>query len=170
MSTAACLLIDTNVWVDNYIPAREDAVYSRQLIATAKQNGAALVYPVHALKDVFYNLGATLKHVARMQENDASNEVDALPEPDALAIQEIAWGCIENMCALATAIGADESDAWKARKLRSLSTDLEDNFVMAAAERAHVDIIVTRDKGLLKKSTVPAFTPEDALAFLQVRK
>ena len=156
-----CVLIDTNVWIDNYIPVRQGSALSREFIATAKKHQVQLVYPVHVLKDVFYNLGATLKYIHRSEQDDLS-------EADALAIQEIVWSCIDNMSSLAIAVGTDESDAWKARKYRSFSSDLEDNFVMVAAERVHASFVVTRDELLLQKSTVPAYTPEEALGHLAV--
>ena len=86
---------------------------------------------------------------------------------DFLAVQRAAWSCIENMREQAIAIGADESDAWLACKYRPLSEDLEDNFVLAAAERAEVDFIVTGDKTLIQKATVAAYTPQDALKYLE---
>ena len=154
MSKLLCILVDTNVWIDNYAPVRKESERSRQLIDMARNNGASLVYPVHVLKDVFYNLSATNKR-------RCMNERGELSEADYLAIRE-------NMADLAFAVGADQSDVWLARKYRSFSNDLEDNFVMAAAERANADFIVTRDEKLLRKSSVKAFTPEDALAFLEL--
>ena len=68
----------------------------------------------------------------------------------------------------ATAIGADESDVWLACRYLPFNNDLEDNFVLAAAERAQVDYIVTNDETLIRKSTVPAFTPEDASKLIGV--
>ncbi|MBQ9021766.1 MAG: PIN domain-containing protein [Eggerthellaceae bacterium] len=161
MSKLLCILVDTNVWIDNYAPVRKESERSRQLIDMARNNGASLVYPVHVLKDVFYNLSATNKR-------RCMNERGELSEADYLAIRELSWACIENMADLAFAVGADQSDVWLARKYRSFSNDLEDNFVMAAAERANADFIVTRDEKLLRKSSVKAFTPEDALAFLEL--
>ena len=38
---------------------------------------------------------------------------------------------------------------------------------MACAERAKADYVVTRDKGLLRRSTVCALAPEDATALLR---
>ena len=38
---------------------------------------------------------------------------------------------------------------------------------MAAAERAEVDFIVTGDKTLIQKATVAAYTPQDALKYLE---
>ncbi len=68
----------------------------------------------------------------------------------------------------ATAIGADESDVWLACKYRNLSGDLEDNMVMAAAQRARTDFLVTSDANLLRKSTVQAHTIEDAISLLEL--
>ena len=157
------ILVDTNVWIDNYCGARPGAVGSRAFIDAACALDAQLCYPVHILKDVFYSIGATLKHMAVQSGQTLSEE-------HARAICDVVWGCIDNMCELAAAVGADESDAWRARKYRSLSNDLEDNFVLAAAERAHVDFIVTRDERLLRRSSMPAFTPEDAVAYLAMNK
>ena len=154
-------LVDTNIWLDNYLPDRPNAAQSRAFIMQARAEGVQLTYPVHCLKDVFFIIQAHLKQLAR----DKSQLKDA----DNLAIQEIAWACVENMRELATAIGADESDAWKACKYRLLTNDLEDSFVLAAAERVPVDFLVTNDHRLLRKSTVNAYTPEDALLVLQAQ-
>ena len=154
-------LVDTNVWLDNFLPDRPNASQSRTFIMQARAEGVQLVYPVHCLKDVFFIIQAHLKQLAREQGQ--------LSEGDILAIREIAWACIGNMREFATAIGADESDAWKACKYRLLTNDLEDSFVLAAAERVPVDFLVTNDQRLLRKSTVNAYTPEDALLVLQAQ-
>ena len=162
MDRPLLILVDTNVWIDNYVPVREGSAHSQEFIVAALSAGANLLYPVHALKDVFYNIGATIKHIRR-------SEGAQLSQDDALAIQEIAWACVNNLCELATAAPADEADAWLARKYRSVSSDLEDNFVMVAAERIHADLLVTRDEGLLRACTVAALSPEDAMGFLAAR-
>ena len=155
-------LVDTNVWLDNFLPDRPNTSQSRAFIMQARTEGVQLAYPVHCLKDIFFIIQAHLKQLAREQ--------DQLSEADGLAIQEIAWACIENLREFATAIGADESDVWKACKYRLLTNDLEDSFVLAAAERVPVDFLVTNDQRLLRKSTVNAYTPEDALLVLQAQK
>lgn len=153
-------LVDTNVWLDNYLADRPNAGQSRAFIAQARAREVQLVYPVHCLSDVFLLVQAHLKRAAREQ--------GSFDEADAVAIREIAWACVENMREFATAVGADESDAWKACKYRALTNDLEDNFVLAAAERVPVDFLVTSDQRLLRKSTVNAYTPEDANLILQM--
>ena len=161
MSTRKLIaLVDTNVWLDCYLPDRPNSVATRDFICMAQKNSVQLAYPVHILKDVFYLIQLDLKRMAR--KNGVTTKSDFL------AVQRAAWSCIENMREQAIAIGADESDAWLACKYRALTNDLEDNFVLAAAQRAKVDFIVTNDRQLLKKATVKAYTPADAALILQV--
>ena len=152
-------LVDTSVWLDCYLPDRPNSAATRSFICAAQQNSVQLVYPVHVLKDVFYLIQLALKRMAREQ--------GVCAESDFLAVKRAAWGCIENMRECAVAVGADESDAWLACKYRPLSEDFEDNFVLAAAERAKADFIVTGDKELIQKATVAAYTPQDALRYLE---
>lgn len=154
------ILVDTNVWLDNYLGARPGSSASRRFIEVARALGAQLTYPVHCLNDFYYLIQADLKR--------NTHRTNGLSENETLAIRETAWACVEHLRTFATAIAADESDAWRACKYRSLTNDLENNFVLAAAERANVDFIVTNDQQLLRKSTVNAYTPEDAVLMLQV--
>lgn len=156
---SSLIVVDTNIWLDNYLGARPGSKTSRAFIVEARNSNYQLAYPVHAAPDIFYLLQVNLKRKAR--------EEGALTEGDALAIRELAWACIENMREFAVAVGADESDVWRACKYRRLGNDLEDNMVMAAAERAQARFIVTNDRELIRKATVATYTPEDALAYLQ---
>ena len=153
------LLLDTNVWVDNYCSHHASSEVARQLILAAYGRGLTLLYPVGILKDVFYVLGHEFRRLAA-----AGGE--PLSEGDALAIRQVVWGCIDNMCSIATAVGADEGDVWLARKYRKLNGDLGDNMVLAAAQRAGADYIVTSDQGLIRRATTAALTPRDMLAVL----
>ena len=153
------IVLDTNVWIDYFFPWRKRSNDAKRLIDIALQKDVTLLYPVHALKDVFYLATASTKQKTR-------EDSGSLTESQALAAQALAWGCVECMRENATAIGADESDIWLACKYRNLSSDLEDNMVMASAQRARADFLVTSDANLLQKSTVQAHTIEDAIALL----
>lgn len=153
------LLLDTNVLLDEYIPTRPSSVESRQLIDLAIEQQHSLLYAARAIVDVHYVISHTFKQMVREERGVVS-------EADALAAAEIAWGCVNNLCEWATAVGMDDSDVWLARKYRALCDDFEDNFVLAAAERANADFIVTSDKQLLRKATVAALSPKDMLALL----
>ena len=154
------LLIDTNVWIDNYDGTRSGSRTARSLLITAGRCNATLLYPVHVIKDVYYILCATLKRRVR-------DDRGFLEDKDAAIAEEIAWGCVCSMRETATAVGADESDLWLAEKHHRLHRDLEDDLVLAAAIRAKADFLVTSDERLLRKATVAALTPEDMLAYLE---
>ena len=159
MSKQTIALVDTNIWLDNYLGDRPGAAGSRAFLDRAFAERVVLCYAVTTAKDLFYIIAQALKAQTRDSGREVTEEV-------ALAATETAWKCVENMREAAIAIGADEADLWLAVKYRPLVNDLEDNLIMAAAERAKADFIVTRDKGLLAKSTVAAHTPEDALIIL----
>ena len=155
------LLLDTNVWLDYFIPGRGGFEGARRLFCSAIEHDALLVYPARIIGDVFYAVRRDAKAWMRLggkQVNDAVGNV----------CRDHAWDCVKDMSELATAIGLDEADVWKAIKLRGLNEDLEDNFVLAAAERAHVDYLVTSDRQLIQKATVPALTPSDMTAVLEL--
>lgn len=153
------LLLDTNVLLDEFISTRPSSSISRRLINLALDQGHVLLYPARAIVDVHYVISHTFKQMVREERGSVS-------EADALAIAEIAWKCIDSLCELATAVGMDDRDVWLARKYRALHGDFEDNFVLAAAERAKVDFLITSDRQLLRKATVAALSPKDMLALL----
>ncbi len=154
------VLVDTNVWLDNYLPGRPHGEESRRFLDTAVRLGVELTYPASIAKDVFYVVGNEYKRILRGEEGRVA-------EADAVAIRRIAWGVVDNMSELATPIGMDASDLWLASKWRGVDGDLEDNLVRAAARRAKVDLVVTWDKGMLAKALVPTVTPPVATAQLE---
>ena len=152
-------LVDTNVWLDNYLGQRPHSGESRHFIDLAREYDVQLAYAIHSLHDFFFVMQSELKR--------SMASAGVVTQSNALAARESAWACIESLRSLATAIGADESDAWLACRYRALTNDLEDNFVLAAAERVPVDFLVTNDLSLIRKSTVNAYTPADATLMLE---
>ena len=127
-------LVDTNVWLDNYLGFRPNHRTSCEFLDEALAQGAALCHAATTAKDVHLFTCSFLKKAAR----ERGEEID------------------EGL-----------SDFWLASKLSAFNGDIEDNLVMACAERAKADYVVTRDKGLLRRSTVCALAPEDATALLR---
>ena len=156
------LLIDTNVWLDNYIPDRPRHCVVGELLSEALRQEHDLLYAMSSIKDVYY----LVVHAYKRQARDEGRLDDAT----AGAIDEIAWACIANMDEIATAVGADGSDVWLARKYRSLHADFEDDLVLAAAQRASVDYLVTSDERLLRKAPLSALAPDDMLAMLRLAR
>ena len=64
-------------------------------------------------------------------------------------------------------VTADASDVWLARTHRQVHADFEDNLVVAAAQRAKADFLITNDEQLLKHAPVAALSVADAIKVLE---
>ena len=154
------VLLDTNVWLDAFLPRRAAGSAARELIAYALQHNVELLYPVHIVPDVFYLSFIAIKRSLQGQGPD---------ELVAQAARTTAWEYVNTMHEIATAVGADGSDVWLASKWEHLHPDVEDNMVLAAAKRAKTDYVVTGDKQLLAHAPlagVAAVLPQDMLDVL----
>lgn len=155
------ILLDTNVWLDAFLPERAARSIAQELIALALRSRVDLLYPVHTVPDVFYLAFIDIKRLLRGQGSD---------ELVAQAARTTAWEYVNSMREIATAVAADNSDVWLASKWESLHGDIEDNLVLAAAKRAQADYVVTSDRQLLSHAAlagVAAVSPEDMRAVLQ---
>ena len=150
------LMVDTNVWLDLYIPHRPGAAVSKSFLQAAIRHEANLLFTMQAAYDVYASVGVNHKRWVR----ESKGELD---EEYVRAIKSLAWDCVENMRELATVVGADASDLWMACKYRDLHDDLEDDIVLAACKRAKADILVTNDAKLIHHAPVCAMTPADVI-------
>lgn len=155
------LLVDTNVWMCNYVPMRVGHDDAREFLRVAWENNAKLLYPAPVLKDVFNLLGLEYKRQIKAEKGEVN-------QADAAIVNELAWGCVQNMRDMATAVAIDDSDLWLACKYKVLSPDLEDNIVLAAAQRCKADCLVTFNQDLIRKAPVPAMLPTDVITLLQM--
>lgn len=154
------IVLDTNVWLDAFLPERACRSIVPQLINRALQLDVTLLYPVHIVPDVFYLSFIDVKRLLRGQASD---------ELVAQAARTTAWEYVNAMRQMATAVGADGSDVWLASEWERLHDDMEDNLVLAAARRARADYVVTSDQRLLShaaRAGVAAISPDDMLAVL----
>lgn len=153
------LLLDTCVWLDNYLGFRQGSAAARELVVTALERDIVLLHAVTAIKDVHYIVAQTLKRERRAAGGEVTEEA-------ALADDQVAWACVSNMREIATAVGMDAGDVWLAEKYKSIHRDVEDNLVIAAAQRAKADVLVTSDLDLICHAPVAAMTPQDVLKLL----
>lgn len=157
------ILLDTNVWLDRLLPGRQGYEAAREIIESSIDADAELLYAMHTLNDVFFEVGVNNKRWVRASYGDVS-------EQWAHVINDRCWECVDDITKVASAIGADGPDVFVARHLRNLHPDFEDDMVLAAARRAEVDYLVTSDRQLIQKADVVALTPEDMLAVLRERQ
>ena len=154
------LLLDTNVCLSYYLPDRKESESVHNLISQAIASNVTLAVAATTLKDMYYIMQSDLKRSKRQRDG-------VVPEADASAIREIAWGCIETLCELATVVPIDASDMWIARKTKRVHADFEGDLVVAAAMRANATYLVTNDRELILHAPVAALTPADALALIR---
>lgn len=154
------ILVDSCVWIDSYLGDHPKHDESLAFIREAYEAGITLLYGASKLESMFYILNAEAKRLIR-------REKEFVGESDALAARAFAWGCMHNIRSLATAVGMDESDIWLASKYRSISSDLEDNVLLAAAQRSSADYVVTWDAGVLRAPVVRSADPVQMLALLR---
>lgn len=152
------ILLDTNIWIDNYVGTRAACNSSRVLIDTCNQLGIQLLISITSLKDVYYLICLELKRESRKKAETAANSC---------AIEEVAWKFTQNAATLATIVPTDASDFHTARYFHEMHKDLEDDLILAAMERSSADYLVTNDKKLLLHAPVAAINPGDMLTLLK---
>lgn len=156
------LVLDTNCWIDYYVPYRRHSKESRALIQYAFLRDIKLAYPACIAKDVFYLIAADSKRFIRESKG-------SLTESDAALVNESAWSAVNHMRENAFAVSIGQTDVWYAAKMRNIHSDFEDNLVLAATERANATYLITNDEQLIKHAPVTALTPHDALMFLRAK-
>ncbi len=160
MAQQRYLLLDTNIWLSAYLATRPNHDEVLQLLTQACKCGVELLYPVHASKDLFFLVANDLKRAYRQEHGH-------LDEAAAVATNAAAWGCVNHMAELATAVPCDHADVWMAQKQRGLHNDFEDDLVIAAALRSKCDLLVTEDAALREHACVAVASVADAMHWIK---
>lgn len=159
ITNAPILLLDTNIWLDLFLPHRPGREAAISLLEEAELRQASLMYPSQAILDVYQKVRADNKRWIRQSRT--------LTETDALAIKRLAWDYVNTMRTIATAIPVDANDVALACAFRDSHDDLEDDLVLAACKRAHANYLVTNDSTLAGHAPIEAKTPEEMLELLR---
>ena len=93
---APVFLVDTNVWLDNYLGFRPNHRASCEFLDEAVERGATLCHAATTAKDVHFFTCSTLKKAAR-------EKGEAVDEAFALAANRLAWANLANMNEVSTA-------------------------------------------------------------------
>ncbi len=157
---AKLILVDTNVWLDYFIPNRGGRADAIAFLRGACEADADLLYAAASSKDLFYLIASEHKAWYRRAHGELTHEAAA-------AATSLAWDCLENLSELATPVPCDLSDIWLAKKHRALHSDYEDDLVIAAALRAHADLLVTNNAALCSHAPVAAMCTADAIQYLK---
>lgn len=155
------IMVDTNVWVDLYVPGRPLRDASLAFFKAAQQDGVELVFTLDIARAVYRIVSYEAKRWVRQDKGSLSDVY-------AKAIASHAWDFIESMQEQATAIGSATADLWLASKLRDEHAEIEDNLIVAACMRIEADYLVTNDEKLLRHAPVAAVTPQQMVRLLEV--
>lgn len=156
---ADSLLLDTNAWLYYFTGEGKRGADVAALIVHCANHSIPLLYTPTTLKDVFYLVPRYLKRAAPGDDADGA------------ARNGIAWGVVNSMMELAVAAPLAAGECELAHLLRSKHPDLEDNLLLAAAERVSARYVVTYDGKLQKRFPalcVPADVALDTLALSDV--
>ena len=144
------LLLDTNVWIDYFLRAPKTSDVIDRLVQHAESSGITLSYAPTTAKDVFFILPRRL----RLMDANAHPATSYVPA---------AWACIDYMTEHAVCATLSLGECELARMMRTRFSDFEDNLIVAAANTAKVDYIVTSDRGMLERMPEACITPQRAL-------
>ena len=145
------IVVDKNIWLDFYLKERPLHEEAARFARTAEEYDAHLGTPADAANEVFYIVGKYLKQ--KVSENGGT-----VDECTARGINDFAWSCVDHMTDLAVSIPMDDRTAWLARHYRAVTPDYEDGSVLAACELCKARYLVTHDKGLAARASIPAKT------------
>lgn len=155
MKVVSRLLLDTSAWMYYFAGATEHLGAISRLVETCVALDVELLYAPTGLRDVFDLVPRALAR-ADVEGRDASAYVPA------------AWACVRRMMELATAAPLGASECETARTLRDQLPDLGCGLVIAAADGARADYVVTYDDRLLAAVPEECATAERVLELMQM--
>jgi len=155
------LMVDTNVWVDLFVPKRPNREESLAFFAAARDAGAELVFTLEIARAVYRIVSYEAKGWVRQGKGELSEDY-------ARAIASQSWDFVASMQELGTAVGSSTSDLWFAAKMRDTHAEIEDDLIVAACRRVGADYLVTNDKALMAHASVATVTPGMMAKLLQI--
>lgn len=181
MMRVRSLLLDTNVWLDYFLGEGPCVDAIKRLVRMGAQDRLALLYAPTTAKDLFYLIPRRLRRsVVAM---DAPSALDSSASSasrgrtdvgsvggaaaEEMSLAPVAWACIDVMMDLAIAAPQSLAECELARMMKAKFGDFEDNLIIAAAETAKADYIVTSDKELLRLAPEICITPQRAVDLLR---
>ncbi len=151
ITKVSSLLLDTNVWLDYFMGEGPCLGEISQLVSRGQTNALTLLYAPTTAKDLFYLIPR------RLWLRGGSDDVSYVPA---------ARACLERMMEIAVAAPLSFPECELARMLNKKFPDFEDNLIIAAAQAAQADFIVTQDKAFLIQAPEACITPARAIELL----
>ena len=154
------IVLDTNVVVD-YLMGRQPACDEcKQLILMHAACQVAVCISSLSLKDAYFLVSMQLKRM----ERQASGRLD---DASARAANEVAWACVRSLLESTLVLPVGRAEGLMALTFRNVHGDFEDDLIIAAAQSANADFLVTNDEDLLRHAPIACLSSADMLALLR---
>ena len=150
------LQADTNFWMVYFLKYEQLFEPCARIVEMAAAERIELLVAPSSVKDVFYLIPRALR---RMDSQEGRGSVSYRPA---------AWACVEFMLDTATPSPQGVAECEKARMLRQTIDDFEDGLILASAESAGADFVLTYDHGLLEQLPEVFVTPSRALELMEI--
>lgn len=155
---ASRLLLDTNVWLDYFHGVGPGVAAIEEIVSRGLKGKVHLLYAPTSAKDVFCLISRRLR------------QTDARGSSSSASFAAAAWAYVRRMMEVADAAPQSYAKCEPACLLRSNFDDFEDNLIIAAAETAKADYVVTSDRLFLQALPEACITPDRAVALLDIAK
>ena len=157
------VMLDTNVVVD-YLMGREPGCSDcAKLMAMHAACELAICIAALTLKDAYYLVSMQLKRMERKASGSLSDEM-------AQAAGDVAWSCIRQLAENAIIVPTGRAECLHALVIRAVHADFEDDLIVATAQHAGVDCLVSNDQLLVKHAPIACLTSGDAVALLESQR
>jgi predicted nucleic acid-binding protein len=160
------IMLDTNVLLDFYL-GRNSCDDVARMLAILESRGDAIYVTALSLKDVFYIIPRALRPATDTSASAGAEKSAASDPAETWAREEIAWACIKDATEHFLVAKAGEQEVLRARSLRALHSDFEDNLQVATAESLEVDFFITLDTGLRVACPLATMTPSQMKTYLE---
>ena len=152
------LLLDTNIWLDYFLGTGSSIDAISQIVESGASGSVSLLFAPTSAKDLFYILPRRLRRASGGTSPGCGEDA---------SYRAVAWACVERMMELAVAAPLSHAECQLARMLGDELADFEDDLIVAAAETANADLIVTNDRAFLRSMPEACVTPERACRLLE---
>lgn len=153
LTTIKSVLVDTNVWLDYFMSEGPQLDEICGLVAAAHHSKLTLLYAPTSAKDLFYLIPRRLRRTEGRE---------------GISYRPAAWACLRRLMEIATAAPLSFPECELARTLGKTFSDFEDNLILAAAETAKADYVVTQDRAFLASAPEVCVTPARAMELLGI--
>lgn len=168
------VFLDTNVLLDHLLHRDEHdgrGGTAKAMLEACVRHDVILRCAPTSLKDIAYITETSLRRAFRsvVRPSAGGEPADSLVERELMRtlLRKIPWNCIERTLSLCEVAPIDRTTCDRAISLCERHDDFEDDLIIAAAQQAGSDHVVTSDKALIEHFPELCITPRRLMELLE---